>query len=185
MSAAGRCRRRRPRSRRRRFDGSPSSSGIPRDCGGLLVSGGNMANFVCFLAARAAQRRLGRARARALPRHAPQLVRIRIRRDAHLDSEGDRSRRASAPRRFAGFRPTTTCAWTCRTAHGSIEADVGRRPRAVHRHRHRGIGQHRRRRSAAADRARVPRAGDLVPCRWRLWRLCRSGAGRARGLACA
>ena len=28
--------------------------GYPPDCGGLLVSGGNMANFVCFLAARAA-----------------------------------------------------------------------------------------------------------------------------------
>jgi glutamate/tyrosine decarboxylase-like PLP-dependent enzyme len=27
--------------------------GYPPDCGGLLVSGGNMANFVCFLAARA------------------------------------------------------------------------------------------------------------------------------------
>ena len=27
--------------------------GYPLDCGGLLVSGGNMANFVCFLAARA------------------------------------------------------------------------------------------------------------------------------------
>ena len=29
--------------------------GYPDDCGGLLVSGGNMANFVCFLAARAAK----------------------------------------------------------------------------------------------------------------------------------
>src|SRR6202022_1029277 len=29
--------------------------GFPPDCGGLLVSGGNMANFVCFLAARAAK----------------------------------------------------------------------------------------------------------------------------------
>ncbi|HZI79872.1 MAG TPA: pyridoxal-dependent decarboxylase, partial [Vicinamibacterales bacterium] len=29
--------------------------GFPRDAGGLLVSGGNMANFVCFLAARAAK----------------------------------------------------------------------------------------------------------------------------------
>ena len=29
--------------------------GYPSDCGGLLVSGGNMANFVCFLAARAAK----------------------------------------------------------------------------------------------------------------------------------
>jgi aromatic-L-amino-acid/L-tryptophan decarboxylase len=29
--------------------------GYPNDCGGLLVSGGNMANIVCFLAARAAK----------------------------------------------------------------------------------------------------------------------------------
>jgi len=29
--------------------------GYPTDCGGLLLSGGNMANFVCFLAARAAK----------------------------------------------------------------------------------------------------------------------------------
>ncbi len=29
--------------------------GYPTGCGGLLVSGGNMANFVCFLAARAAR----------------------------------------------------------------------------------------------------------------------------------
>src|SRR5215510_12549982 len=29
--------------------------GYPVDCGGLMVSGGNMANFVCFLAARAAK----------------------------------------------------------------------------------------------------------------------------------
>jgi glutamate/tyrosine decarboxylase-like PLP-dependent enzyme len=29
--------------------------GYPEDCGGLLVSGGNMANFVCLLAARAAK----------------------------------------------------------------------------------------------------------------------------------
>ena len=29
--------------------------GFPTDAGGLLVSGGNMANFVCFLAARAAK----------------------------------------------------------------------------------------------------------------------------------
>jgi len=29
--------------------------GYPQDCGGLLVSGGNMANFVCFLAARRAR----------------------------------------------------------------------------------------------------------------------------------
>ena len=32
--------------------------GYPVDCGGLLVSGGNMANLVCFMAARP-RRRLG------------------------------------------------------------------------------------------------------------------------------
>ncbi|HSJ10647.1 MAG TPA: aminotransferase class V-fold PLP-dependent enzyme [Longimicrobiales bacterium] len=31
--------------------------GYPRDCGGVLVSGGNVANFTCFLAARAARAR--------------------------------------------------------------------------------------------------------------------------------
>jgi glutamate/tyrosine decarboxylase-like PLP-dependent enzyme len=30
-------------------------AGYPTDCGGILVSGGNMANFVCFVAARAAR----------------------------------------------------------------------------------------------------------------------------------
>jgi len=33
--------------------------GYPADCGGLLVSGGNMANFVCFLAARVAAAGVG------------------------------------------------------------------------------------------------------------------------------
>jgi aromatic-L-amino-acid decarboxylase len=46
--------------------------GYPADCGGLLLSGGNMANFTCFVAARAAQagwdvRKQGVA-------HAPRLV---------------------------------------------------------------------------------------------------------------
>src|SRR5436190_24043007 len=39
--------------------------GYPADCGGLLVSGGNMANFVCFLAARRANAR-GDVRERGL-----------------------------------------------------------------------------------------------------------------------
>ena len=39
---------------RRRCAGSLSWWDIPSDCGGLLVSGGNMANLVCFLAGRRA-----------------------------------------------------------------------------------------------------------------------------------
>ena len=34
--------------------GKISRKSLPIDCGGLLVSGGNMANFTCFMAARAA-----------------------------------------------------------------------------------------------------------------------------------
>ena len=45
--------------------------GVPADAGGLLVSGGNMANFVCFLAARTA--RVAEVRATGL-RAMPQLL---------------------------------------------------------------------------------------------------------------
>jgi len=44
--------------------------GYPADCGGLLVSGGNMANFVCFLAARRAAAG-AEVRERGLPVDAP------------------------------------------------------------------------------------------------------------------
>ena len=46
--------------------------GFPTDCGGLLVSGGNMANFVCFLAARTAK--AGRDARKAGLRGAPDLA---------------------------------------------------------------------------------------------------------------
>ena len=51
----GACRRRRPRSSRQTVRWIAALIGYPADCGGLLVSGGNMANFVWFLAARAAK----------------------------------------------------------------------------------------------------------------------------------
>ena len=67
--------------------------GFPSSCGGLLVSGGNMANFVCFLAARAAKAAVGRAQGRAVARTAA-AARLRLDRNAHLDPEGRRSLRA-------------------------------------------------------------------------------------------
>ena len=54
-SARGGCRRSRPRSKAQTVRWIAELIGFPASCGGLLVSGGNMANFVCFLAARAAK----------------------------------------------------------------------------------------------------------------------------------
>ncbi len=47
--------------------------GFPADCGGLLVSGGNMANFVCFVAARAAKAAWN-VRQEGLSREGPRLL---------------------------------------------------------------------------------------------------------------
>ena len=90
-SAAGACRRRRPRSRPQTVRWIATLIGYPADCGGLLVSGGNMANFVGFFAARAARAPVGRARARVA---------------------GERPRAASPtprPRRTPGSRRPPTC----------------------------------------------------------------------------
>ena len=145
---AGRWRRRRPRSKRRPSAGSPQLIGYPGDCGGLLVSGGNMANIVCFLAARAATARLERAGARRRRGIRSKAARLRIRRDAHVDSEGgrpgrprhrvdpmDSDRRGSADGR--------------RRAPAADRVGRGRGRRAVPGRRHSRVGQHRRDRSAA------------------------------------
>ena len=99
--------------------------GYPADCGGLLVSGGNMANIVCFLAARAAKRRLERARAGRGRRRRPPAARLRLRRNPHVDPEGrrpgrprhrvdpmdpDRRRSAHGRARRCGARSTRTSA---------------------------------------------------------------------------
>ena len=64
--------------------------GFPADAGGLLVSGGNMANFVCFLAARTAKagwdvRKAGLGSRDSAPGC------LCVERNAHVDSEGRRS----------------------------------------------------------------------------------------------
>ncbi len=60
--------------------------GFPTACGGLLVSGGNMANFVCFVAARAA-RAPWDVRKEGLSRQRTALAGVRVERNAHVDSE--------------------------------------------------------------------------------------------------
>ncbi|HTM04094.1 MAG TPA: aminotransferase class V-fold PLP-dependent enzyme [Vicinamibacterales bacterium] len=55
--------------------------GVPTDAGGLLVSGGNMANFVCFLAARAAKAPAGTRRAGL--RSLPQPLRVYVSTETH------------------------------------------------------------------------------------------------------
>ena len=155
-SARGRCRRPPPRSRRRPCAGSPQLIGYPADCGGLLVSGGNMANLVCFWAARAARADCGRPRARHARHGRAPAARLRVGRDAHVDSEGRRPRGPRHRRRSAGSRPTPICAWTSTRCGARSSRTRGRRP-AVHGRRHGRLGQHRRRRSAARDRARVCR----------------------------
>ena len=92
-----------------------SSSAIPADCGGLLVSGGNMANFVGFLAAARPRRPAWTCARHGVGGGGPPAARLRLGRDAHLDSEGGRPRRVSAPTRSAGSRPT-------RAAHGRRRA---------------------------------------------------------------
>ena len=69
-----------------------------------------MANFVCFLAARAAEGRLGRARRGAAPRGAAACSTHRPRRTR--GSRRPRISSASAPTPSAGFRPTRSSAWT-------------------------------------------------------------------------
>ena len=87
-SARGSWRRWPPRSRRRRFAGSPEFIGYPADCGGLLVSGGNMANFVGFLAARAAKAPAATMRKAWRAGGAAPLRCYCVERNAHLDAEG-------------------------------------------------------------------------------------------------
>ena len=96
--------------------------GYPTTCGGLLVSGGNMANFVCFLAGRRAM--LGEEiRAAGLVAAGAAPPGVRLRRHPHLDPEGvrpvrpghrrdpvdsHRRRRSACGRTFSERRSPTT-----------------------------------------------------------------------------
>ena len=126
--------------------------GYPADCGGLLVSGGNMANFVCFMAARAAKagwdvREHGVAgrRRRRLRVYASAETHTWIQKAADLAGLGTDS-----------IRWIPTDATLRMDVARAAPADRGgrrRRRRAVSGRRHGRVGQHGRRRSAAGDRA--------------------------------
>ena len=78
--------------------------GAPHACGGLLVSGGNMANMVGFWAARTARGAVGREAARAECPWRVQAGRVLFRRDPHVDPEGRGSERPWHRRRAVDRR---------------------------------------------------------------------------------
>ena len=128
--------------------------GFPAGCGGLLVSGGNMANFVCFLAARAAKapwdvRTEGLSRdGRPLLVYASTETHTWIQKAADLFGLGTDAIRWIATddeQRMDAVR-----------AAPPDRAGSPARPSPVSRRRHRRLGQHRRRRSAAGNRRHLP-----------------------------
>ena len=90
--------------------------GYPRDCGGLLVSGGNMANFVCFL---------GRARARAgwdVRRDglaaSGRRLRVYASAETHTWIQKATDLAGLGTRRSDGFPPTIVSGWTSTRSNG-------------------------------------------------------------------
>ena len=83
--------------------------GFPENAGGLFVSGGNMANFVGVLAARAAAAGWD-VRAEGLSRGVARA--LRIGRDAHLDPEGRGPLRLRHQHHPLDSDRRRSCAWT-------------------------------------------------------------------------
>ena len=176
-----RCRRSPPRSSCQTVRWIAELIGLPPGGGGLLVSGGNMANFVGFLAARAAEGGVGRAqggRGARLARCASTCPAKRTR-----GCRRPPTCSASAPTRSAGSPPTARSGWTWRRCGGRSRQDArDGRPAVPRRSGTAGIGQHRRGRSAGRDRGGVPRARNVVSRGRRLrraWPRRRRRAGSA------
>src|SRR4051794_7484009 len=152
--------------------------GYADDCGGLLVSGGNMANVVCFLAARVAkagwdirERGVADERSRPLRVYGSAETHTWIQKAADISGLGTASIRWIATDRDQRMDVSAL--------RRQIESDRGRGRCAVHGRGYGGIGEHRRDRSAARDRRAVPRTRCVVPRGRRLRRLRGSSAGCA------
>lgn len=153
--------------------------GYPTDCGGLLVSGGNMANFVGFLVARRAQ--LGPdCRTQGIGAGSSRL-RVYVSSETHTwiqkaadmaglgtDSmrwlETDEEGRVALPALELANqsgpgtgRPSIPCGGICRD------------------------GKPRRGGPAAGSLGDLPKIRTVVPCRWSLWRSSRAGSRRPSG----
>ena len=128
--------------------------GFPTSCGGLLVSGGNMANFVCFVAARAAKapwdvRKEGLSReGRRLLVYASMETHTWIQKAADLFGLGTDAIRWIATDDEQRMDPSAL--------RRQIERGSPARPSTVSRRRHRGLGEHRRHRSAPGHRRDLP-----------------------------
>ena len=150
--------------------------GYPADCGGLLVSGGNMANFVGFLAARAAKAGWD-VRERGVAGEPGRTLRVYASAETHtwIQKAADLAGLGTASIRWI---PTDgELRMDVAALRRQLDADARSRRRAVPGRRHGRVGQHGRRRSAAGDRRRLPGARRVVPRGRRLRRL-RGGAAR-------
>ena len=147
------------------------------------MSGGNMANFVGFWAARAAARRAAGTCAPQGSRPRRARSRVYASGETHTWIQKAPTCPASAPTPCAGFRSTPSQRMDCRRAARGDRGRPRRGGRAVPRRRH------ARARSAPAPSIRCPRsprcaasARPLVPRRRRLRRVRRRGCPTRRPL---